>query len=167
MIEALGHYRILDRIGSGGIGDVFRARDTRLGRTTAIKIVRDEIAADPDRRRQFLIDAQAAAALSHPNIAALYEIGEDGDRLYLVFEYVPGEPLARVIAGQPLHPRRALDLGAQIADALAEVHAHSIVHGDVRPANIIITPKEKAKILDAGLTAWTRPRAEGPGAETR
>ena len=165
MIEALGHYRILDRIGSGGIGDVFRARDTRLGRTTAIKIVRREIAADPERRRQFLIDAEAATALSHPNLAVLYEIGEQDDQLYLVFEYAPGEPLARLIAGQPLHPRRAVDFAAQIADALAEIHAHSIVHGDLRPANTIITPKQKVKILDAGLAAWTHggmTRGEAP-----
>jgi eukaryotic-like serine/threonine-protein kinase len=165
MIEALGHYRILDRIGSGGIGDVFRARDTRLGRTTAIKVVRRDIAADPERRRQLLLDAEAATALSHPNIAALYEIGEDRDRLYLVFEFVPGEPLARLIAGQALHPRRAVDFAAQIADALAEIHAHSIVHRDLRPANIVITPKDKAKILEAGLAAWTEGGALRPGAE--
>ena len=163
MFEALGHYRILDRIGTGGIGEVYRARDTRHGRTTAIKIVAREIAANPDRRQRFLLDAQAAAALSHPNIAALYEIGEDQNELFLVFEFVPGEPLDRVIGGRPLNPRRAVDFAAQVADALAEAHAHAVVHRDITPENIIITPKEKAKILDFGLAAWTR----GGAARTR
>ena len=109
MFETLGHYKILDRIGTGGIGEVYRARDTRLGRTVAIKVVKADIADDPDRRGRFLQDARAAAALSHPNIAALYEIGEDQDQLFLVFEYVPGETLKKAIAGRPLNPRRAID----------------------------------------------------------
>ena len=90
MFETLGHYKILDRIGAGGMGEVYRARDTRLGRTVAIKVLAPDVAGDPDRRARFLQDARAAAALSHPNIAALYEIGEDQDQLFLVFEYVPG-----------------------------------------------------------------------------
>ena len=90
MFETLGHYKILDRIGAGGMGEVYRARDTRLGRTVAIKVLPADIAGDPDRRERFLQDARAAAALSHPNIAALYEIGEDQDQLFLVFEFVPG-----------------------------------------------------------------------------
>jgi serine/threonine protein kinase len=155
MFETLGHYRILDRIGAGGLGEVFRARDTRLGRTVAIKVLIAEVAGDPDRRARFLQDARAASALSHPNIAALYEIGEDQDQLFLVFEYVPGETLKSVIAGRPLNPRRALDLAVQIADALADAHAEGIVHRDLKPDNIIVTPKGNAKILDVGLATWT------------
>jgi serine/threonine protein kinase len=166
MFEALGHYRILDRIGSGGTGELYRARDTRLGRTTALRIVARHIADDPDRRERFLHDAQAAAALSHPNIAALYEIGEDQNQLFLVFEFAPGEVLERVIGGRPLHPRRAVEFGAQIADALAEAHAHAIVHRDITCGNIVITPKEKAKILDFGLAAWTRGGAARADAST-
>jgi serine/threonine protein kinase len=155
MLEALGHYRILDRIGTGRIGELYRARDTRLGRTVAIRVVAAEIADDPARRAQFLDDAREAAALSHPNIATLYETGEDQGRLFLVFEFVPGETLKRIIAGGRLHPRRAVDLAAQVAGGLAEAHAHGIVHRRITSGDIIVTPKEKAKILDLGLAGWT------------
>jgi TolB-like protein len=155
MLETLGQYRVLDRIGAGGMGEVYRARDTRLGRTVAIKVLPDAVADDPDRRARFVREAQAAAALSHPNIAALYEIGEDRGRLFLVFEFVPGEPLRTVIGGRPLNPRRAVQCATQIADALADAHAAGIVHRDIKPDNIIITPKGNAKILDFGLATWT------------
>jgi serine/threonine protein kinase len=160
MLESLGHYKILERIGAGGLGEVFRARDTRLGRTVAIKTVGPAVAGDPPSRERLLADARAGATLSHPNIATLYEIGEDQGQLFLAFEFVPGETLDAVIAGRPLNPRRAVDFAIQIADALADMHAQNLVHADVKPANIIITPKDKAKLLDAGLAAWT-----GGGAE--
>jgi TolB-like protein len=160
MFEKLGHYNILDRIGAGGMGEVYRARDTRLGRTVAIKVLTASLAADPERRERLLREANAAAALSHPNIAALYEAGEDQGRLFLVFEFVPGETLKNAIAGSPMNPRRALDLAVQIADALADAHAEGIVHRDIKPDNIIVTPKGNAKILDFGLSAWTMGGAE-------
>ena len=160
MFETLGHYKILDRIGAGGMGEVYRARDTRLGRTVAVRVLTAEVAGDPDRRARFLQDARATSALSHPNIAALYEIGEDQDQLFLVFEYVPGETLKNVIAGRPLNPRRAIDLAVQVADALADAHAAGIVHRDVQSDNIIVTPKGNAKILDFGLATWTTSGAE-------
>jgi serine/threonine protein kinase len=160
MLEALGHYKILDRIGVGRMGDLYRARDTRAGRTVALRTVAADIADDPVRRESYLRDARATRALSHPNIAALYEIGDDQGRLFLVSEYVPGDTLEAVIAGRALNPRHALDHGIQLADALAEAHADGIVHGDIRPSNIIITPKGNAKFLDFGLAAWT-----GSGAE--
>jgi len=155
MFETLGHYKILDRIGAGGLGDVYRARDTRHGRTVAIKVVAAAIAGDADRRARLLQDARASAVLSHPNIACLYEIGEDQGQLFLVFEYVPGETLKKTIAGRPLNPRRAIDLAIQIADALADAHAAGVVHRDLTPDNIIVTPKGNAKLLDFGLAAWT------------
>jgi len=160
MFETLGHYKILDRIGAGGMGEVYRARDTRLGRTVAIKVMRADVAGDPVRRERFLQEARATAALSHPNIAALYEIGEDQDQLFLAFEYVPGETLKSVIAGRPLNPRRAIDLAVQLADALADAHAEGIVHRDIKSENIIVTPKGNAKILDFGLATWTASGAE-------
>jgi len=160
MFETLGHYKILDRIGAGGMGEVYRARDTRLGRTVAIKVMIAEVAGDPDRRARFLQEARATAALSHPNIAALFEIGEDQDQLFLVFEYVPGETLKSVIAGRSLNPRRAIDLAVQIADALADAHAEGVVHRDIKSDNIIVTPKGNAKILDFGLASWTAGGAE-------
>jgi TolB-like protein len=160
MVETLGHYKILDRIGAGGMGEVYRARDTRLGRTVAIKVLAPELANDPARRDRLLREARAAAALSHPNIAALYEIGEDQGQLFLVFEFVPGETLKTVIGGRALNPRRAIDFAVQIADALAEAHSDGIVHRDIEPANVIITPRDKAKILDFGLATWTAGGAE-------
>ena len=160
MVESLGHYKILDRIGAGGMGEVFRARDTRLGRTVALKVIGPQIAGDPGRRERFLEEARAAATLSHPNIAALYEIGEDQGRLFLVFEFVPGESLNTVIGGRPLNPRRAIDLAVQVADALADAQAGGIVHRDIKPANIMVTPKGNAKILDFGLSTWTTGGAE-------
>ena len=155
MLDTLGQYKILDRIGVGGMGEVYRARDTRLGRTVAIKVLPEDVANDPDRRERFVREARATAALSHPNIAALYEIGEDQGHIFLVFEFVPGDTLQTIIAGRGLNPRRALDLAVQIADALADAHAEGIVHRDIKPGNIIVTPKGAAKILDFGLATWT------------
>jgi eukaryotic-like serine/threonine-protein kinase len=155
MIETLGHYKILDRIGEGGIGEVYRARDMRLGRTVAIKVLRREIANDPVQRARFLEDARAAAALSHPNIASLDHIGDDQGQTYLVFEYASGQTLNAVVAGRPLNPRRAIEYAVQIADALADIHAQGMVHQDLKPDNIIITSKGAAKLLDVGLASWT------------
>src|SRR5436309_3729756 len=104
MLETLGQYKILDLIGSGRLGEVYRARDTRLGRTVAVRVLPADLAADPERRERLLGRARAAAALSHPNIVALYEIGEDTGRLFLVFEFVAGEPLRSIIGGRPLNP---------------------------------------------------------------
>lgn len=155
MNEVLGHYKILERIGAGRLGEVYRARDTRLGRTVALKIVSPALAGDPIRRARLVADARRAATLSHPNIAALYEIGEDQGQLFLVFEYAPGETLARMIGGRALNPRRAVDLAAQIADALADAHAAGIVHGALVPEQVIVTPKGNAKLLDFGLAVWS------------
>src|SRR5919198_2211991 len=141
MLESLGPYKILDPVGSGGLGELFRARDTHRGRTVALRVVSDTIAADAARREQFLRDAQAAATLSHPNIAALYEVGEDQSHLYLASEFVQGETLEATIGGRPLNPRRAAEYAIQIADALAEAHANGIVHGNVKPTTIMVTAK--------------------------
>jgi eukaryotic-like serine/threonine-protein kinase len=156
MIEALGQYKILDRIGAGGLGDVYRARDTRLGRTVAVKVPGAELQNAGDRREALLRDARVASVLSHPNIAALYEIGDDNGRLFLAFEFVPGEPLKRVISGRPLNMRRAVDLATQMADALADAHALDIVHGGLTPDTVMITPKGNAKILDFGFVQWKK-----------
>ncbi len=155
MLETLGHYKLLDRIGAGGIGELFRARDTRHGRTVAIRVVRPDLLADSERRQRLLRNAAASAALSHPNIATLYEAGEDQGQLFLASEYVPGMTLRAAIGGRPINPRRAIECAAQIADALAEVHAAGVVHGDIRPDNVIVTPKGNAKILETGLSLWT------------
>ena len=155
MLFTLGHYNALERIGAGGMGEVFRARDTKLGRTVAIKLLPEAIAGDQDRRDRFLREARAAAAISHPNVAMLFEVGEDASRLYLVFEHINGRTLGAAISGRPVAPRLALDLVIQIADGLADAHAAGLIHRDIKPDNIIVTPKEKAKILDFGLARWT------------
>ena len=160
MIETLGLYKILDRIGAGAMGDVYRARDTRLGRTVAITVIAPDIAGHPDRRERFVSEARVAATLSHPNIAALYEVGDEQGQLFLVCEFVPGETLRTVTGGRPMNPRRAIDLAVQIGDALADAHAVGIVHRDIKPDNIIVTPKGNAKILHCGLATWTGSDAE-------
>jgi eukaryotic-like serine/threonine-protein kinase len=155
MPEAIAHYKLLGQIGTGGLGDVYRARDTRLGRTVAIKFPPADLIADPARREALLSQARALTSLSHPSVATLFEAGEDGERLYLVFEFVPGEPLSTVIGGRPIHPRRAVEFGVQLADALAEAHAVNLTHGDIRPPTIVVTPKDRAKLLDFGMFAFT------------
>src|SRR5262249_9530303 len=140
MFESLGHYKILERGGGGGMGEVYRARDMRLGRTVAIKVLAADVAGDPERRERFVRDARATAALSHPNIAALYEVGEDQGQLFLVFEFVPGETLNQVMSGRPLNTRRAVDFAGQIADALAEAHAEATVPRHIKPAHSVSPP---------------------------
>jgi eukaryotic-like serine/threonine-protein kinase len=156
MMETIGQYKLLDQIGSGGIGDLFRARDTKVGRTVALKVVSSDIAGDSRRREQFLNDAAPLTSLSHPAIASVYEVGEDAGVLFLAMEFVPGDTLKRVIAGRGLNARRAMDYAIQMADALAEAHAVGIVHGHLTTANVIVTPKGTVKILEFGLGPWTR-----------
>jgi serine/threonine protein kinase len=154
-LDSIAHYKILERVGDSRLGEVLRARDTRLGRTVAIKIPLDS-QKDPAERESLLAAARAAATLSHPNIAALYEAGDDNGRVFLACEFVPGDPLDRVIAGRPLNPRRAIDLAAQIADALADAHAAEMAHGNLTADAVVVTPKGAAKILDFGFARWTR-----------
>jgi serine/threonine-protein kinase len=142
------------------MGEVFRARDTHHGRTVAVQVIVADVAADPVQRARLIEDARIAAALSHPNIALLYESGEDQDQLFLVYEYVPGKTLKRTIGGAPLNPRRAVDLSVQIADALADAHAAGVVHRNLSSDTIMVTPKGNAKVLDFGLAAWAMRGAE-------
>jgi serine/threonine protein kinase len=156
MTETVAHYNLLERIGSGGIGDLFRARDTKVGRTVALKLVSPDIAGDYGRRAKFLNDAAPLTSLNHPNIASVYEVGEDHGVLFLAMEFVPGDTLTRAIAGRGMNARRAMDYAIQMADALAEAHAVGIVHGHLTTANVIVTPKGTVKILEFGLAPWTR-----------
>jgi eukaryotic-like serine/threonine-protein kinase len=155
MIEAIGRYKILEAIGRGAMGDLYRARDTSLGRTVAIRVVSPAIADNPEQEERLLSAARRAAAVSHPNIAAVYEVGEESGASYLAGEFVAGQPLKSLVAGHSLNPRRAIDFGIQIADALADAHAAGLVHGDLHPGNVIVTPKGGIKILDFGLADWT------------
>jgi eukaryotic-like serine/threonine-protein kinase len=155
-MDAIGHYNLLERIGKGGLGDTYRARDTRVGRTVALKLIAADVAADSENRARLLSEAQVAATLSHPNISTLFDMGEADGQVYLVYEYAPGRPLREEMSGGAMNPRRALELAVQLADGVADAHANGIIHGDLRPDTIIITPKGSAKILDFGFARWTR-----------
>src|SRR5262245_50800281 len=163
MLESVAQYKILERIGAGGVGELYRARDTQHGRTVALRIVRQALVADTQRRTRFVADALKAAELSHPSLATVFETGEDQGQLFLASEYVPGQTLRGAIGGHAINPRRALAFAAQIADALAEAHFAGIFHADLRPDNVMITPKGNAKVLDMGLAVWT----EGGAARAR
>src|SRR5688500_1865107 len=124
----LGHYRVLELLGRGGMGEVYRTLDTRLDRVTALQVLRPETASDVDRTKRFVREAKAASALNHPNIVTVYEIGSAEGIDFIALEYVQGTPLNQLIAGRPLDPPRALEYAAQIADALSAAHAAGIVH---------------------------------------
>jgi serine/threonine-protein kinase len=160
MPDAIAHFKILETLGTGGLGAVYRARDTRLGRTVAVKVITPAIVADPAKFDALGDIAQRLTRLSHPNIAMLFEGGQAGDLYYLVFEFVQGQPLASLINGRPLHVRRALEFSINLADALAEAHSADLIHGDIRPQTIMITPKDRAKFMNFGLAPYT-----GGGAE--
>jgi dienelactone hydrolase/predicted Ser/Thr protein kinase len=149
--DRLGPYAIVGQLGAGGMGIVYRASDERLGRDVAIKVVSPGLLIDEASRRRFRQEARALARLSHPNIAAVYDVGEQDGTDYLVMEYVPGISLAHKLKSGPLSATEAFTLGAEVASALEEAHERSIVHRDLKPGNIIITPKGRAKVLDFGL----------------
>jgi eukaryotic-like serine/threonine-protein kinase len=155
MSGSIAHYNLLERVGEGGLGDVYRARDTKVGRTVALKVQREAVPATP-RSERLIDDARAAAAISHPNIATLFDVGLHEGRLYLAYEYVPGTTLRQQMEGRPMNARHALDLAVQVADALEHAHSHGVVHKDLRPDTIVETAKGSAKVLDFGMSAWTR-----------
>jgi len=153
-LTPVAHYNLLEPLGSGALGALYRARDTKVGRTVALRLADPEIGKNPALLARFLEDARASATLSHPNIATLWDYGEADGRYYLAYEFVAGHSLREEARGA-LHPRRALDLAIQIADAVADAHAHSVLHGDLRPETIFVTGKGSAKILDFGMAYWT------------
>ena len=162
----LGPYEITAPIGAGGMGEVYKARDTRLWRTVAIKVLPLGAAADPDRRRRFEQEARAVSALNHPNICILHDIGREANTDFLVMEYLDGETLAHRLRKGPMPLDQVLDIGAQVADALAAAHKQQIIHRDLKPANVMLT-KGGAKLLDFGLAKLKRPPAEaGVGASS-
>src|SRR5689334_14005900 len=153
--SALGPYEIIELIGSGGMGAVYKARDRRLGREVAVKILPSDKMADPDRKRRFIQEARAASALNHPNIVTIHDVGEADGIDYIVMEYVAGRPLDQLIPRDGMKPAEALKYAIPIADALARAHAAGIVHRDLKPSNVMVSREDTLKVLDFGLAKLT------------
>ncbi|MGH9779388.1 MAG: serine/threonine-protein kinase, partial [Candidatus Acidiferrales bacterium] len=155
--QTLGHYRVVEKIGAGGMGEVYRAHDERLDRDVALKVLPAGTLADDAARKRFRKEALALSRLNHPNIATIFDFDTQNGVDFLVMEYLPGDTLAEKLGAGPLPEREVARLGAQIASALEEAHDQNVVHRDLKPGNVVLTPKGQAKVLDFGLAKTLRP----------
>src|ERR1700722_312191 len=164
--QLVGHYRVLEKIGAGGMGEVFRARDERLGRDVALKLIRPASSDNPDHRRRFEQEARAAAALNHPNILAIYDVGFEGTVPYIVSELLEGQNLRQRLLAGSIPARESADYALQVAHGLTAAHDRLIVHRDLKPENLFLTTDGRVKILDFGVAKLQAPSNGNPSIES-